>query len=108
MSVAAVVGAALCGRCETVAFSPHASDPDNVITNDVHYAKPIAEITKTDEVRYWGEDNSITINVPLDVPISPHFNAVEISDAQESEAMMSAENIRRIIANHEPIFASLM
>ena len=73
MSVAAVVGAVLCGRCETVAFSPHASDPDNVITNDVHYAKPIAEITKTDEVRYWGEYNSITINVPLDVPISPAF-----------------------------------
>ena len=46
MSVAAVVGAAVCGQGETVSFSPKSSDPDNIITNDVHYSKPIAEIAR--------------------------------------------------------------
>lgn len=73
MTVAAVFGAAFCGHGETVTFSSHASDPDNIITNDVHYSKPIAEIAKTDEVRYWGEYNSITINVPSDVTFGSVF-----------------------------------
>ena len=87
MSVAAVVGAAVCGQGETVSFSPKSSDPDNIITNDVHYSKPIAEIAKTDEVRYWGEYNSITINVPSDVTFGSIFKPVNLPTFSHTAAL---------------------
>ena len=73
MTVAAVFGAAFCGHGETVTFSSHASDPDNIITNDVHYSKPISAITTDDQVRYWGENSNLMVNVPDGVSFASAF-----------------------------------
>ena len=74
MTVAAVAGAAVCGHGEAVTFSSDASDPDNIITNDVHYSKPISAITTDDQVRYWGENSNLMVNVPDGVSFASAFN----------------------------------
>lgn len=67
------VGAASIAQADTVAFQGHSSDPANVITNEVHYAKPFANISRDDVVRYWSEYQDLTVNVPEDVTFESWF-----------------------------------
>ena len=46
------------------AWRVHADDPDNILTNDIHVAKPLAEIPACDRIQVLNESADMTVRLP--------------------------------------------
>ena len=46
------------------AWRVHAADPDNILTNDIHVATPLAEIPACDRIQVLNESADMTVRLP--------------------------------------------